>query len=97
MIRVATIAFRRKPEFDILAPGQPVMAERIDYALKHDPKFLHAKEEEEKLKGMTPKEREEYKRLATRLTGSASRCEIWRCVLTGFRPSTLRARPEFGH
>ena len=56
-----------------------------------------AKEEEEKLKGMTPKEREEYKRLATRLTGSASRCEIWRCVLTGFRPSTLRARPESGH
>ena len=29
-----------------------------------------AKEEEEKLKGMTAKEREEYKRLATRLTGS---------------------------
>ncbi|KZT11396.1 RWD-domain-containing protein [Laetiporus sulphureus 93-53] len=28
-----------------------------------------AREEEEKLKGMAPKEREEYKRLATRLTG----------------------------
>lgn len=28
-----------------------------------------AKEEGEKLKGMSPKEREEYKRLATRFTG----------------------------
>ena len=34
----------------------------------------HAKEEEEKLKGMTPKEREEYRRLATRLTGSVFCC-----------------------
>ena len=29
-----------------------------------------AREEVEKMKGMTPKEREEYKKLATRLTGS---------------------------
>lgn len=28
-----------------------------------------AREEEEKMKGMTPKEREEYKKVATRLTG----------------------------
>ena len=29
----------------------------------------HAREEEEKMKGMSPKEREEYKRLALRLSG----------------------------
>jgi hypothetical protein len=28
-----------------------------------------AKEEEERLKGLTPKEREEYKRMGTRLSG----------------------------
>lgn len=28
-----------------------------------------AREDEEKMKGMTPKEREEYKKLGTRLTG----------------------------
>ena len=34
---------------------------------------IKAREDEEKMKGMTPKEREEYKKLATRLTGAISR------------------------
>jgi len=47
MIRVASLAFRRPPEFEVMAPGQPTMIERIDYVLSNDPKFLKAKEEEQ--------------------------------------------------
>lgn len=47
MIRVASIAFRRSPDFEVMAPGQPTMIDRIDYVLQNDPKFLKAKEEEE--------------------------------------------------
>ncbi|KLO08645.1 hypothetical protein SCHPADRAFT_944291 [Schizopora paradoxa] len=47
MIRVASIAFRRSPDFDVIAPGQPTMIDRIDYVLHNDPKFLKAKEDEE--------------------------------------------------
>lgn len=37
--------------------------------------IIKAREDEEKMRGMTPKEREEYKKLATRLTGAVSR--LW--------------------
>lgn len=35
-----------------------------------------AKEDAEKMKSMTPKEREEYKRLGTRLTGTQSSMSV---------------------
>lgn len=41
---------------------------------KHDKELavIKHREDEEKMKGMTPKEREEFKKLATRLTGTIS-------------------------
>ncbi|TFK29918.1 RWD-domain-containing protein [Coprinopsis marcescibilis] len=52
--------------------GTPVTAESFNaWKAKFDEEMsrLRAKEEEEKLKGLTPKEREEYKRSQTRLSG----------------------------
>ncbi|KAI5116234.1 hypothetical protein M0805_003296 [Coniferiporia weirii] len=46
LIRVACIGYARAPDFEIAAPGQPSMSERIDYALRHDPKFVEAAAEE---------------------------------------------------
>lgn len=42
LIRVAMIGYGRAPDFDIVAPGQPPMIERIDYALKHSQRFRQA-------------------------------------------------------
>lgn len=42
LIRVAMIGYDRAPDFDIAAPGQPPMIERIDYALQHSQRFRRA-------------------------------------------------------
>ena len=46
MIRVATIGYARPPDFEVRAPGEPEMAERIDYALKNSARFRRAFAEE---------------------------------------------------
>jgi hypothetical protein len=52
------------------------------------------REEEEKMKGMTPKEREEWKRAGARLSGMS--CHIQRIVPTGFiLPRTGTGRQLF--
>ncbi|KAL5507696.1 PCD1 [Sanghuangporus vaninii] len=47
LIRVAEVGFGRSADFEINAPGQPSMTERVDYALRSHPKFIEAFEEEE--------------------------------------------------
>jgi len=52
--------------------GTPVTQDSFKmWKTKHDRELaiIKAREDEEKMKGMTPKEREEYKKLATRSTG----------------------------
>ena len=46
MIRVATIGYARPPDFEVRAPGEPEMTERIDYALKNSARFRRAFAEE---------------------------------------------------
>ncbi|KAI0695892.1 RWD-domain-containing protein [Cytidiella melzeri] len=52
--------------------GTPVTADSFKtWKAKYDKELavIKAREDEEKMKGMTPKEREEYKKLGTRMTG----------------------------
>jgi hypothetical protein len=35
MIRVASIGYNTRPDFDVIAPEQPSMSEQIIYALKY--------------------------------------------------------------
>lgn len=54
--------------------GTPVTPESfLKWKAKFDKELAvkKAREDEEKMKGMTPKEREEYKKLATRLSGQS--------------------------
>jgi hypothetical protein len=63
----------REQAEEALTRGTPVTIESFKtWKAKFDKEMLgkKSKEEEEKLKGMTPKEREEYKRVGTRLTGT---------------------------
>ncbi|TDL30152.1 hypothetical protein BD410DRAFT_759351 [Rickenella mellea] len=46
LIKTATIGYARAPEFDLYAPGQPGMQERILHALRNGPKFQEALERE---------------------------------------------------
>ena len=50
LIRVASIGYGRPPDFEVKAPGQPTVRERIDYALRHDPRFIEAYEEEDDIR-----------------------------------------------
>lgn len=49
LIRVATIGYGRDPDFDVLAPNQPAMSERIKYALRNDQRFINAFNEEKEV------------------------------------------------
>lgn len=42
LIRVASIGYGREPDFELCAPDEPGMEQRIAYALRHDPIFRAA-------------------------------------------------------
>ncbi|PCH40719.1 hypothetical protein WOLCODRAFT_70305 [Wolfiporia cocos MD-104 SS10] len=46
MIRVAAIGYGRQPDFEVFAPNQPSQEERIAYALKTNPVFREAAQQE---------------------------------------------------
>ncbi|KAF8694333.1 hypothetical protein AX14_002077 [Amanita brunnescens Koide BX004] len=48
-------------------------------------------EEDEKLKAMSPKEREEYKRLSSRLSGTPFLGAVWNVICIWNRPASVRA------
>lgn len=53
-----------------------------------------AKEDDEKLKGLTPKEREEWKRAGTRLSGKSPQPAIvWWLMQLYIRSTIIRAEP----
>lgn len=42
MIRVAQIGYGRDPDFELMAPGQTSLEERIAYVIKHDERLREA-------------------------------------------------------
>ncbi|KAH9931777.1 NUDIX hydrolase domain-like protein [Amylocystis lapponica] len=42
LIRVATVGYGREPDFELYAPGQPTLEQRLAHALKHHPVFRKA-------------------------------------------------------
>ena len=67
LIRVATIGYGRPPDFEVKAPGQPSMRERIDWALRHEEKFIEAYEEEDDYKAKKSGFMREFMKKAPRL------------------------------
>ena len=48
LIRVSSVGYAQAPEFELEAPDQPSMGERINYALQAETVFLEAIEAEER-------------------------------------------------
>jgi coenzyme A diphosphatase NUDT7 len=46
MVRVASIGYAQEPLFELRAPSQPTMSERIAWVFAHDHAFRKAAEEE---------------------------------------------------
>lgn len=46
LIRVASVGYARDPDFEVAAPNQPTMIERVDFALHNNAKFIMAAEAE---------------------------------------------------
>jgi coenzyme A diphosphatase NUDT7 len=67
MIRVAAIGFAQRPLFDLMAPSQPTMAERMAWVLRHDETFREAARREgiEVDKGLRRWEQQQTKREST--------------------------------
>lgn len=69
LIRVAEIGFGRPPDFEVMAPGEPSMTQRIDYALRNHPKFIEAFEEESHEGSRSNGVTKEFFRLTSRRRG----------------------------
>jgi hypothetical protein len=93
------IAFYQQEE-EARTRGTPVTVESFKiWKIKFDQELAvkKAKEDEEKMKGLTPKEREEFKKIGIRLSGK--RYVVYSRIVTFItdfsRSTTIRAQPQF--